>query len=267
MFAVAWRALLDRKWTIAAFLAVGIFFAWIYVVTYPSVQATQASLTDFIKNLPEPLVKAFALDPATFGTFQGYVAGKQFSLFWPILLTSLLGGLSANFVSSDIEKGTIEMTLSQPISRIRVFLARLGAGIAADFIYVAFSVLSYIPIAAIYGIPHNSTAFILMAEIGFILGLAFFGIGMLFSSIFSEKDKALFLTIGVFVAMYVIYFAALLDSRLQNLKYGSLLYYYDYNSILTAAKVVGAAWPVLLGTFVLFAASGLFWFNKRDIIT
>jgi ABC-type transport system involved in multi-copper enzyme maturation permease subunit len=267
MFAVTWRALLDRKWTIATFLLVGVLFAWIYVITYPSVQATQASIADFVNQLPPALNKAFGLDPATFGTFQGYVAGKQFSLLWPVLLTSLLGGLSANFVSADIEKGTIELALSQPISRMKVFLAKVAGGIIADLLYVTFSVLSFIPIAANYGIPYKSNAFVLLAEVGFILGLTFFGLGMLSSSLFSEKDKSLFLTIGVFIAMYVLYIASLLDSNLEKLKYGSFFYYYDYNSVLTTAKVVTAAWPVLLGTFVLFTASGLIWFNKRDIIT
>lgn len=267
MFRIAWRALLDRKWTILAFSAIGVFFAWVYVASYPSVQATQASVSDFVKSLPPSLNKAFGLDAGTFNTFEGLVAGKQFSLFWPILMTSLLGGLAANFVAGDIEKGTIELALAQPISRMKIFGARLAAGIAADFFYVVLSVLSYIPIAAFAGIPFKSGSFILLSVIGFILGLAVFSMGMFFSSLTSEKGTALWLTVGTFLFMYIFYLAALLDTNLDKLKYVSFFYYYDYNHVLTATKVVAAAWPVLLGSFVIFVTSGIFWFNKRDILT
>jgi ABC-2 type transport system permease protein len=267
MFAVAWRAFLDRKWTIIAFLAVGVFFAWVYVATYPSVQATQAAVADFVKNLPPALNKAFGLDPATFSTFTGYVAGKQFSMLWPMLLTSLIAGLSANFVAGEVEKGTIELALAQPISRMRIYWSKVLAGVIANFLYILFSVVSYIPIATAAGIDFNKTSFILLAEVGYILGLAIFGIGMFFSSVVSEKGKALFLTVAVFIVMYVAYIAALLNTNLEKLKYISFLYYYDYSSILTTAKVFSATWPILAGSFGFFALAGLIWFNKRDIVT
>jgi ABC-2 type transport system permease protein len=267
MFAIAKRALLDRKWTIVAFLASGVFFAWVYVATYPSLQATQAAVADFVKNLPPALNKAFGLDPSTFSTFNGYVAGKQFSLLWPMLLTALLAGLSANFVAAEVEKGTIELALAQPISRMRIYWAKVLAGVMANLLYIIFSVFSYIPIAAAAKIDFNKTSYILLSEVGFILGLAVFGIGMFFSSVVSEKGKALFLTVAVFIAMYVLYIASLLNTDLDKFKYISFLYYYDYSSILTTTKVFAATWPVLAGSFGFFALAGLIWFNKRDIVT
>lgn len=265
MFAIFWRTILDRKVTLLAFLAFGISMMWMYVYFYPSVQATSTQVSDLVKALPSELSKAFGLDPRSFTTFEGYVAGKQFSLVWPMLMVMLVSGMAANYIAGDIEKGTMELVLSQPISRFKVIISRIISGIFVCFLFAALTVLSVIPFASIYGISIPESHFWLTSAIGFCFGVAVFGLSMLASSFLSEKGKALFLAIGVLLAMYVINIVALLKASLENIKYASYFYYFDYTGMLLDGKIGKLSIWVLSLSFLAFAACGTIWFTKRDI--
>jgi len=265
MFAVFARAILDRKRILAVFLAVSVAMMWMYVVTYPSLQATAAEVSEFVKSLPPELNKAFGLDPRSFTTFEGYVAGKQFSMIWPMMMVMLVGGMAANYISGDIEKGTMEMVLSQPITRQKIIISRILSGVFICFLFAAISVLSVIPMTKIYDINIPINHFFLISFIGFLFGLAVYGFSMLVSALFSEKGKALFLTIAILLTMYIINIVALLKASLEDIKFASYFYYYDYAGILLDGKVGRLSIIFFLISFLFFSAAGIVLFSKRDI--
>lgn len=265
MFAVFWRTILDRKRSLLVFLSIGVAMMWMYVVTYPTVQATSATVADFVKALPPELSKAFALDPRSFTTFEGFVAGKQFSMVWPMMMVMLVAGLAANYIAGEVEKGTIELVLSQPISRLRIITSKVLSGVAVCALFSFVTVLSVIPLTRIYGITTPESHFWLVSGIGFCFGLAVFGLSMFASAFMSERGKALFLAIGVLLAMYVVNIVALLKVSLEDIKFASYFYYFDYSGMLLDGKIGKLSAIVLLGAFFGFIIAGVMRFNKRDI--
>ncbi len=98
MFTIFCRTIKDKKWVILTYCLAGIIFLWMYIVLYPTVQSSSAQVSELIKSLPEPLIKAFGLDPESFTTFEGLVAGKNFSLFWLMMFIGLLVSLASFFI-------------------------------------------------------------------------------------------------------------------------------------------------------------------------
>lgn len=265
MFAIFWRTLRDNKWVILTYLLSGVLFLWMYVAFYPSVAKSSAQVSEFVKSLPEGLNKAFGLDPKSFTTFEGFVAGKHYSLVWPILVIALSVSLASSFVAGEIEKGTIEVPFSQPISRIKVILAKFLAGFVAITAFSATSILVTFPLAKLYNISIMSANHLKLTLVGTIFGLAIFAVTMLFSAVFSERGKVVGAALTVFLLMYVLNIVALLKDNLDKLKYFSFFYYFDYSEILLNGKANTGTWWVFLGTFLVAGLTGLLWFNRRDI--
>ena len=255
----------EKKWTISIYCAAGILFLWLYVSFFPTVQKSTNDVSQIVKNLPQSLTKTFGLDAQSFTTFEGFIAGKHFSLVWPILLIALVVSFGSAFLAGEIEKGTIGILLSQPVSRIKIFLGKLFAGISFLFIFVVASVLSVIPLAKAYEISYKGENFFTFAISGFVFGLAIFGLAMLFSAIFSEKSKANFVVVGILILMYVMNIVAGLKDNLDKLKYISFFHYFNHTDILLYNRVSQSTWWVFLGTFFISSLVALFCFWKRDV--
>lgn len=267
MFQIFWRTILDRRRSLIVYLLAGVGLIWLYVITYPTVQATSAEISDLAQALPPALTEAFGIDPRSFITFEGFMAGKHFSMVWPMMMVMLVAGFAAGSIAGDVEKGTMELVLSQPISRTKVIFARIMSGVTINLIFALVSVLSVVPIANAYNIDIAQENFVLLTAIGFLFGLAVFGISMLASAFFSEKGKALFVIIGVLLSMYVINIVALLKASLENAKFASYFYYFDYTGMLLDGKIGTLSIAVFLVAFVALAVASTVRFVRRDIVS
>jgi ABC-2 type transport system permease protein len=265
MFNVFQRTLKEKKWAILIYCIAGISLLLLYIAFFPTVQQSATEVSQLVKSLPESLVKTFGLDAQSFITFEGFIAGKHYSLVWPVLLIALVVSFGGSFLAGEIEKGTIELLLSQPVSRLKIFFGKFFAGIANLLIFIVASVLAVFPLAKTYNINYKSEAFLKLALIGFIFGLAIFGLSMFFSAIFSEKSKVTFSVVGILITMYVLNIVAGLKESLDKLKYFSFFHYFNASEVLVYNKINHWAWWVFLGTFLISTILALIWFQKKDV--
>jgi len=265
LFSIFKQAIKEKRWTLLTYCLAGLFFVWIYVSLFPIVQGSSVNVAQLVKNLPEGVVKAFSLDPKSFTMFEGFISGKHFSLLWPIMLIGLAISSGSAFISEEIEKKTISILLSEPISRTKIFLGKFLAGVFNIFIFTTVSILLIVPLAKIYGVAYTGEGFLKITIIGFVFGLSVFSLSMLFSAMFSEKGKVIFLTSGTLMAMYFANLVALLKDNLSGLKYFSFFYYFNYSEILVHNKIDNWAWLIFLGTFLISSSLAIVLFNKRDI--
>lgn len=263
MITIFIRSFNDRKMTLFVYCLAMIFFIWLYVAMFPSMEKTYAEM---IKSFPQEWIKAMGIEPEKVSTFPGFMAEEFFSQFLPIILITFSISFSGFAIAQEVEKGTAEILLSQPISRLKVFFGKYFAGIANLFIFVFFSTL-IIPFLAkiISNINVGVSNFMLTAFFAFILGVAIMSISFVFSSIFSEKGKANFLPAGILVLMYVFSIFSGVNKDWEFLKYFSFFYYFDATEILVDNKFDFISFFVLLIFIILSTIFAAFIFNKKDI--
>jgi ABC-2 type transport system permease protein len=235
-----------------------------YVALFPEFSSVKI---DFIQNMPQGFLKAFNFDPNSFITVQGFLATEQFSLVWPMLAIALVIGFSGFAIAGEVEKGTIEFLLAEPISRARLFVSRYLAGLLMLVIFVVFSILVAIPLCQMYHISFTTDHFYTMALLSFLFGLAIYSLGMMFTAIFSDKGKVFFASIGVIVVMYVINIVSSLRDSLVNLKYASFFYYYSPPKALVYNQIDHWSYLIFIGVAVICTIVGAIYFTKRDIAT
>lgn len=265
MFTLFWRTIKDKKWMIIIYSLAGILFLWLYIALFPSISKSFGQLESYFATVPKGFLKAFGFDPNTFVTFEGYIGSEQFSFVWPIMAIALTISLAGNAIASEIEKGTVEALLAQPLSRLKIFFAKYLAGVFALAIFTLVSVGSTFPLAKVYDITIKSENFFKIGGLGFVFGLAVFSIAMLFSVIFSEKGKANFVPAGILVLMYVLNILSGIKESLDKLKYASFFHYFNPSRVLVYGEIEKYSWTIFLSVFAVATLMAAIWFEKRDI--
>lgn len=267
MLGIVKRFILDKWRSLLIYIGSSLAFSEMYVALYPFIRDQLENLEGFLESFPEEIMAAFGFTAETmsFATVESLMATEMFSLIWPIILIILATSLANHSFAGDLEKGTIDLTLSQPISRQRLFLARYLSGALLIFVFVATTVYGIIPLAAIHGIEYNLPSYNLMTILGILFGLSVYSMGAFFSTIFSEKGKATFVLVGILITMYAINVIANLRDSLENLKYISLFNYFDTGRAMVRVEYVDWSILVFTGVFFIFSLLALTRFTRRDI--
>ena len=264
MLAIFLKVLKDRKYILLAYLIAAVGFLWMYVGMFPGIKEQSATMMKLLESYPQTMLKAFNIESLDFTHLENFVAMEQFSFVWPLLLIFLLVSLAGAAIANEVEKGTIEILLSQPISRLKIFFGKYLAGIFSLIVFTIISIFAVAPIAAIYHIDYQFANFATIAILGFIFGLAIFSLSVLFSAIFSDKGKVYFLTGGLLVLMYVLNIVASLKESLTDLKYLSFFYYFNSSKTLVHNEIDQWAYVVFLGVAVVTTFLAILIFKKRD---
>lgn len=267
MKTIFWRILKDRQTIFLVYLLINVGLLLMYIGLFPSFRDQSVAMEQMIKSYPESFLKAFNFDIASFNSVEGFLSTEQFSFMWPLLLILMTVGFSGTAFAGEIEQGTVEILLSQPISRLKIFFSRYLAGLASLVVFTIVSIYSAVPLIRIFNIGYQFNNFTTMAVLAFLFGLAVYSIGMFLSAIFSDKGKVFFITGGILVLMYILNIVASIRESLTDLKYASFFYYFNPTKALVHNEIDHWSYLVFIGLAVILTIAGAIWFSRRDITT
>jgi ABC-2 type transport system permease protein len=124
MFGVFFRMMKDKFNTMLIYSLSSIAFLEMYIATFPYVQKQADSFNQMVKSLPKEMFSALGIDPSqlSYSNLQSYLATEMFSFMWPILAIIFCTSLANYSIAGEIEKGDIELTLAQPVSRTKILV-------------------------------------------------------------------------------------------------------------------------------------------------
>lgn len=267
MLGIISRSLKSTRSQLLIYSLASIGFLEIYVAMFPFMQTQTQQLTDMLKLYPESFMKAFGFDVSQmmFDKLGSFLATEQFSFMWPIMAIMFLVSYSNASIAGEVDKGTMEVLLSQPVSRIKIFAGRYLAGLTNFFIFTFASVFAVVPLAKMHGIEYNMKGLFVFSLEAFLFGIAIYSLAIFSSSLFSEKGKASMATAGVLISMYVLNIVSSLKPSLSDLQYLSFFHYYNPASALTKNTFPDWTIMVFLSFSLVMTIAAALWFNKRDI--
>ncbi len=174
-------------------------------------------------------------------------------------------GFASASLGGEIEKGTMELLLSQPVTRRSVVLERylfFLLALAALVIATLIPVVLGAPIAgghvSIAGVAALSLqAFLFFAAVG--------SYSVFFAAISSTRSRAIFASVAVAIVSYALDVLAKLNNFVSNFHFLSLFYYYDPFRYLHSASYAWGDLTVLTAISVFSLTAAVLWFNHRDI--
>ena len=239
--------------------------SWMFVALYPSIEAQSDEFNELIANYPEGFMKAFNIQDVSFSTLENFLTVENFSIMWPIIMLFFVVSYAGNAIAKEIEKGTAEILLAKPVSRTVIFLARYLAGIAMIIIFCAFSVYGVIPLAGMMNVDYNTGGYTPLFVLCLLFAWAVFSLGYMVSAMMSEKSKVFMIMGGGLVLMYVFSIITNFRENIENIKYASFFYYFDYTQALIGHEYNMISIMVFASVAAIATVIGLYWFNKRDI--
>lgn len=94
---------------------------------YPSFRDS-SQIDELLKNYPDALKSLFGIAPGTeFSSGQGYLQTELFSFMLPILLLVAAISWGARAIAGEEESGTLDLLLTLPCSRTRVYMQKIEA--------------------------------------------------------------------------------------------------------------------------------------------
>jgi len=231
---------------------------------FPSIQETGADFDAYLESLPPEARRAFVGNVTTLTTIEGYLVSQLYQFGWVLLLAIYYAYAAAGTVAGEVERGTVGLTLSLPVSRTRVVVGKYLSLVPGLLVVNAITFLAvYLGVALVgESIDVVDLLAVHAASIPYLLACA--GVGLLASVAFDATRRAQTAGAGAVFGLF------LLDTFTFDTDYewlGDVAFsrYFDPGAILVDGEVSAADLSVLLVAVVVLVVASSEYFERRDL--
>jgi len=198
-------------------------------------------------------------------SYVGFLNAEMYQMFWMLILGIIIGFIAASIISKEIEGKTIDILMSNPLSRKQIVFEKY-LGLIPMFLLINFATMITIMGITIAINEELNFNYLFMTHIVSIpYFLAIMAIGFLISVIIDEKMKASIIMMAILVGMFVFRSVSLMVPNYENLGLISITYYFNPYDILKNGDVDVVGVVVLFVIIVQCLAAAIIIFEKRDI--
>jgi ABC-2 type transport system permease protein len=228
---------------------------------WPSVRDEYAKL---VQNYPQALLAFFGIDKAGLGTAAGYLEAELFSFMVPLAFIAYMIAGSSATIAGEQETGTLELLLTQPVSRRRV-AAQKYLGLCASLAVIAAG-FSAVVVAFTHVFDlHVGAPNIVAATISAYLLAALFGAATLLAGcITGHRALAAGLTAGMAAAAYLLTSIGALVQGVKHFRPASPFWWYSGHDPLRHG-IEPLHLILLIGATVLCFVTAIIAFERRDL--
>lgn len=251
-----------------------VLWALLVVWIYPSLEDTGVNFEDYLNAMPEQLrasmgiageaESALMFDAGAF-TYLGFLNVEYIS-WLPLLLGIYAVVYCGGLISKEVERGTLDVVLSQPVERTTFLLSKLAGFLTLALAATVASAIAVLLGAVTIGEDANLSNVVAVHAVSYLLVAAIAGYSTLASCVSLDPGRSLAVA-GILTALT--YFANVLGSAIGAVgwvKYGSLFYYYDSLQVIAEGEVNWAGIAVYVGVFVITAAASVLVFRRKDLV-
>ena len=219
----------------------------------------------FLDNLPAGMLSAFGIDSATFLSAAGFLTAYLYSLFAPLLILFFVISAVTAEIMAEERDGLMDMLLSSPVSRTRVFLEKAGGVGLAALVLVAVLTAALLVVNPIFELSLSVTGVLAAGLSLWLLGVLF-GTVTLAAGAFTGRSVVAGGVAGslAFLAWFINSFSALYPP-LESIGWASPFTWYQEPNPLIEGVGAGHLWLVVTAAVLVTVAT--FLFRRRDIAT
>ena len=255
------------RWGILAWSGIVFLYALFVVYLYPIVSESSQEIMGYINSLPDAFKAAFGLEGKltemlSLETF----ASVEFFSFWPLLI-GIYGIFVCVGIAREMEQGTLDLLMAQPVHRYKVILAKFSVFILSAFLIAVFSILGIMAGAATVDTPVNLASISLVFVEAFLLVLALGSVTLLCAAVFLRPRHALMVA-GMFMGLsYILNFVVpALPEAFEWLRNLSVFYHFQPADITTDIALNSLSVAIYIGIFVICTGAAVFTFQRRDLV-
>lgn len=222
---------------------------------------------DMMADMNSGIFDQFAFIPGyqDMASYIGFLNIEMYQIFYVLILGIILGFIAASMVSKEIESKTIDVLMSNPVSRKQIIIEKFLGLIPMVLVINFVTMIVIIGTTIIIGENLNFYYLFLTHIISVPYFLSIVSIGILISTIFDEKMKASIITMALVVAMYIFDSIAELIPDYESLGIISMKHYFNPYDALKFGEVDTVGTSILLVVTVVILLAAVFYFDYKDI--
>ena len=199
------------------------------------------------------------------GTYIGFLNVELYQIFWLLILAMIIGFISASIISKEVESKTMDVLMSNPVSRMQIVCEKF-IGLIPGFLLINF-----VTLAAILGITVviGEEADLWFITLTHIVSIPYFlsiiSIGLFISTIIDEKMKASILMMSLIVGLYIFNSIAGMIPDAEALGYISLSHYFNPYDTLKFGDVDLIGTSVLIVITCVMVILSMVYFEFKEI--
>lgn len=258
------RATLHQRRTAMLWYAVGLITYSVVIVWYFPMMA-KIDYEALIAQMPKEIVAFFAGSVTDLTTFGGFLATEYLGFIWVLIIAAAGITFATKSLSSEVDAGTMELLLSQPVSRAALATTR---AVALAFFLAVQLLATTVPIwltALWMKIEVDVGNLVILTLGGFVLALAISGVAFLLSSLSRESGKPAAIVGGLLGAMWILHFMASNAEWARALEVVNIFKYWQPATLVESGSMPTDAWWTLGGIALVSLAASVFVFSRRDV--
>jgi ABC-2 type transport system permease protein len=198
-------------------------------------------------------------------TYVGFLTLELYNIFWLLILAIMLGFIAASAISKEIEGKTIDILLSNPVSRKQIVIEKFAGFIPMVLVVNFGTMLSVIGITIAINESLDFGNLFLVHIVSIPYLLAVISLGLLISVIFDEKMKSSIIIISILIGMFVLNSLSLMAPDYEWIGSFSFPHYFDTYSVLQFGEIDVVGVFVFIVITVICLAASMVYFEYRDI--
>lgn len=257
------KTLYDERRALLAFAVSLVLLELMYLSFWPSIQG-QPSIGDFLDQMPQAMRNLFAVAGADMSTPVGYVQIELFAFLGPMvfLLFTITAGAAA--VAGEEERHTLDLLLTQPVSRRRVVADKLGAMVLGAVGLGAVAGVAFLAIGPLFDVRVPAGHLVAALVHLVLLGLVFGALALAVGAATGRPGLAKGVAAALAVVAYVVNGLAPMVSWLEPAQKFSPFYQYAAHDPLRNG-LSGSGVLVALATVVALGVVAAVTFERRDV--
>ncbi len=252
-----WKSLLI--WSISMILLV-----YIGSVEFGSFETSGQDVSALMDQLPQSIKAIFGMSTLDISTANGYYG----VIFNYLLLMAAIHAvlLGANILAKEEQEKTIEFLLVKPVSRSRVIVAKMAAGVTLILVFNLVSFLSGLYFVSQFesgnfGMQLMGTVHIAM----FLLQLIFFSIGLGVAAVNTQSRSGANIATSVMLATYFLGLLISMTDKINFLKYLTPFQYFEVGALFESG-MIETKYVILSIVVIIVCIVGAFvGYQRRDM--
>ena len=232
------------------------------ILFYPSVKEVPEFSKLFEES--EALTRVFAGGFSDLASPEGYLNSQLYSLLVPILFLIFTIGQGSGAIAGEEEKGTLDILLSNPTTRLQVLIQKFAAMAVATSMLAFVLWLSVVIGGAIVDMDLSLWRTAQVTLSGMLLGFLFGALALMLGSTLGKRGLSTGIAGALAIGTYFIYALAPLAEGLEPVQKVFPFYYYIGADPLTNGLNLAHA-GVLIGITAALLAVAIITFERRDL--
>ncbi len=230
---------------------------------YPSIKQ-MPDINQMFEAAPKELMAAFVGDLTDLTSPAGYLNSQIFFFLGPLLLIIFAVGKGSAALAGEEERGTLDLLLANPVSRVRVVVEKLAALVVMT---VGLAATLWIGLASLAAAVRMDISVVRLAEATLgsaLLALVFGVLALALGAATGKPGVSLGVTSAAALITYLLNALAAVTDKLEPYRVLSPFYYATASDPLVNGLHAGHT-AVLAGLIVLLSAAAVVLFRRRDL--